>query len=166
MLWRLLEKSWRDERERPPISLLRAQLERDGGVSGAATIVGSYFLSISRWRPSNLHSSRADDDTTPLSLVCGTDPGLQALLKQAQELILSVESTVAPQLERWEADLIDLLREGKAGVRTVLGSEKAQKFADRLDAVGLLVNDRIESSDHGPRLSITKICPNKKETGI
>ena len=56
VLWGLLVQSWYDEHEsmlprRPPISLLRAQLEQDGrrwispvGLSRATTIVGLCFL--------------------------------------------------------------------------------------------------------------------------
>ena len=40
-LWKLLEKSWRGEHKRPHIFTLRAQLGKDGGISGAAVIVGS-----------------------------------------------------------------------------------------------------------------------------
>jgi len=56
VLWGLLEQSWYCEHEsmrprRPPISLLRAQLEQDSGewvsmigISGAATPDGSCFF--------------------------------------------------------------------------------------------------------------------------
>lgn len=58
VLWKLVIQSWEFEHEsmlprRPPISLLRAQLEQDGrtwvsaiGISRATTIVGLCFLLV------------------------------------------------------------------------------------------------------------------------
>ena len=101
-LWGLLVKSWRGEHERPPISQLRAQLEKDGrkwvsavGVSGAAMIAGSCLPLFLRCRPSHLHSPQGDD-TTQLSPASDTDPDLQVWLKQAQELLLSVIPASTP----------------------------------------------------------------------
>ena len=118
--------------------MLRAQLERECGISGVTAIVGSRFLLSLGLRSSDLYSPQADD-MTPLSPVGGADPNLQVLLERAEGFLSSVRPAATPQLEHWKTDLIDqvndLLCAGKAGVRTGLGSKKAQEFADRLDAV-------------------------------
>jgi len=99
VLWGLLVQSWYDEHEsmlprRPPISLLRAQLGQDGRtwvspirLSRATTIVGLCFLLSLRWRCHDLRPHEADDDTTLLSPASDSDPGLQVLLEQVQELL-------------------------------------------------------------------------------
>jgi len=106
VLWGLLVQSWYDEHEsmlprRPPISLLRAQLEQDGrtwvspiGLSRTTTIIGLCFLLSLRWRPCDSHPHQADD-MTPLSPVGDTDPTLQVLLKQVQEF-LGTERPITP----------------------------------------------------------------------
>jgi len=79
VLWGLLQQSWYCEYEsmlprRPPISLLRAQLEQDSG-----TWVSAIGMSRS--------ATIVADDTTPSSPTSDADPGLQVLLKQVQELL-------------------------------------------------------------------------------
>ena len=97
-LWRLLENSWRDESERPPISLLRTQLEQDGGAWVSAVGMSRANTGLCRILSvgtPNLHPPQADDMSS-FPPVGDADPGLQVLFKQAQELLSSVRSSERP----------------------------------------------------------------------
>lgn len=106
-LWKLLEQSWNYEHEsmlpmRPPISLLRTQLERDGrtwfsviGMSGTITPVGSCIPLSLKWTLSDIRSPQADD-TTPLPAASDADPDLQVLLEQVHEFLRLKRPATAP----------------------------------------------------------------------
>jgi len=88
VLWGLLEQSWHCEHEsthpkRPPISLLRAQLEQDGGTW--VSVIG-----LSR------ATTTFANDMTPLSPVSEGDLDLQDLLEQVQEFLGLERPVVTP----------------------------------------------------------------------
>ena len=77
-----------------------------------------------------------------------------------------ISTTPAIPFELWEADLITLLRVGKAGARFGQEKVKAQYFADRFDAVCLLENGCIKLADHRPRPLTMRISSSKQEHSI
>lgn len=74
--------------------------------------------------------------------------------------------TFTVDLEPWEVDLVTFLRKCKTGIRVELEGERAQEFADELDAVRHSGSDCIWSSDRVPRLSIRKTSSRENESSI
>lgn len=71
-------------------------------------------------------------------------------------------TTSTTRLELQEADLVALLRAGKAGVWSGPERKKAQEFADRLDIVRFSENGYTRSSDRCSRLLTIKTSSSQK----
>ena len=74
----------------------------------------------------------------------------------------STSTTSTTRLELQEADLVALLRVGKAGVWSGPERKKAQEFADRLDMVCFSEDGYTRSPDCCSRLLTIKISSNQK----